>query len=179
MIERIRSVKRNCVNIFLKNVKHVSRSTQTIALCGIKFFYEHTLQRTWHTLEFAQTAKEKKLPVVLSKLCTLSVEHFIQRFLQHILPKGFVKIRYFGFFASNQRSALSIVQTLLTKDSALPPAPLQAVSQLDPSSAAPISPNMLCPTCGKPMQFLRSLAPLAKRGVLHPCLVPHPSARSP
>jgi integrase/recombinase XerD len=52
--------------LFLKNVKHVSRSTQTIALCGIKFFYEHTLRRTWHTLEFARTAKEKKLPVVLS-----------------------------------------------------------------------------------------------------------------
>jgi hypothetical protein len=33
------------------------------------------------------------------KLCTLSVEHFIQRFLQHVLPNGFVKIRYFGFFA--------------------------------------------------------------------------------
>jgi hypothetical protein len=113
------------------------------------------------------------------KLCTLSVEHFIQRFLQHILPKGFVKIRYFGFFASNQRSALSIVRTLLTKDSAPPSVPLQADSKLDPSSAAPISPNMLCPTCGKPMQFLRSLAPRAKCGVLHPCVVPHPSARSP
>ena len=31
--------------LFLKNVKQVSRSTQTIALCGIKFFYEHTLVR--------------------------------------------------------------------------------------------------------------------------------------
>jgi site-specific recombinase XerD len=52
--------------LFLKNVKQVSRSTQTIALCGIKFFYEHTLKRTWHTLEFARTAREKNLPVVLS-----------------------------------------------------------------------------------------------------------------
>jgi len=52
--------------LFLKNVKHVSRSTHTIALCGIKFFYEHTLRREWHTLDFARPAKEKKLPVVLS-----------------------------------------------------------------------------------------------------------------
>ncbi len=52
--------------LFLKNVKHVSRSTHTIALCGIKFFYEHTLERQWHTLDFARPAKEKKLPVVLS-----------------------------------------------------------------------------------------------------------------
>jgi site-specific recombinase XerD len=52
--------------LFLKNVKQVSRSTHTIALCGIKFFYEHTLKRDWHTLDFARPAKEKKLPVVLS-----------------------------------------------------------------------------------------------------------------
>lgn len=52
--------------LFLKNVKHVSRSTQTIALCGIKFFYEHTLRREWHMLDFARSPKEKKLPVVLS-----------------------------------------------------------------------------------------------------------------
>ena len=52
--------------LFLKNVKHVSRSTHTIALCGIKFFYEHTLKRDWHTLDFARPAKEQKLPVVLS-----------------------------------------------------------------------------------------------------------------
>lgn len=52
--------------LFLKNVKHVSRSTHTLALCAIKFFYEHTLKREWHTLEFARPAQEKKLPVVLS-----------------------------------------------------------------------------------------------------------------
>ena len=52
--------------LFLTNVKHVSRSTHTIALCGIKFFFEHTLKREWHTLELARPAKEKKLPVALS-----------------------------------------------------------------------------------------------------------------
>jgi len=52
--------------LYLKNVKKASRSTQTIALCGIKFFYEHTLERAWHTLELVRPKKEKKLPVVLS-----------------------------------------------------------------------------------------------------------------
>jgi len=47
--------------LYLKNVRQVSRSTQTLALCGIKFFYEHTLQRPWHF-----PAREDKLPVVLS-----------------------------------------------------------------------------------------------------------------
>lgn len=52
--------------LYLKTVRHVSRSTQTIALCGIKFFYEHTLEHTWHTLDLIRPPKENKLPVVLS-----------------------------------------------------------------------------------------------------------------
>jgi hypothetical protein len=31
-------------------------------------------------------------------LCTLAAEEFIRRFLQHVLPRGWVKVRYFGFF---------------------------------------------------------------------------------
>jgi len=52
--------------LYLKNVKCVSRSTHTLALCAIKFFYEHTLKREWHTLAFTRPPKETKLPVVLS-----------------------------------------------------------------------------------------------------------------
>jgi integrase/recombinase XerD len=52
--------------LFLKNERHASRSTCTLALCGIKFFYERTLGREWKTFEFLRPAKEKKLPVVLS-----------------------------------------------------------------------------------------------------------------
>lgn len=52
--------------LYLKNVKRVSRSTCTIALCGIKFFYEHTLKREWRTFELIRPPHEKKLPVVLS-----------------------------------------------------------------------------------------------------------------
>ena len=52
--------------LFLKNEKHAARNTCTIALCGIKFFFERTLGREWKTFEFLRPAKEKKLPVVLS-----------------------------------------------------------------------------------------------------------------
>ncbi len=52
--------------LFLKNEKHAARATCTIALCGIKFFYERTLGRAWKTFEFLRPPKEKKLPVVLS-----------------------------------------------------------------------------------------------------------------
>ena len=53
--------------LFLKNEKHAARATCTIALCGIKFFFERTLGREWKTFEFLRPPKEKKLPVVLSR----------------------------------------------------------------------------------------------------------------
>lgn len=53
--------------LFLKNEKQAARATCTIALCGIKFFYERTLGREWKTFEFLRPGKEKKLPVVLSR----------------------------------------------------------------------------------------------------------------
>lgn len=53
--------------LYLANEKKVARATATIALCGIKFFYEHTLQRNWTTLRFIRPPREKKLPVVLSR----------------------------------------------------------------------------------------------------------------
>src|SRR3990172_5533987 len=52
--------------LFLKNEKHAARATCTIALCGIKFFFERTLGREWKTFEFLRPLKQKKLPVVLS-----------------------------------------------------------------------------------------------------------------
>jgi integrase/recombinase XerD len=52
--------------LHLKNVKRASRSACTIALCGIKFFYQHTLKREWTTLDLVRPPREKRLPVVLS-----------------------------------------------------------------------------------------------------------------
>ena len=52
--------------LYLKNEKRVAESTFSIALCGIKFFYEQTLKKEWHTLELIRPNRKKKLPVVLS-----------------------------------------------------------------------------------------------------------------
>ena len=53
--------------LYIKNVKHYSRSTATIALCGIKFFFERTLEKDWTTFSLVRPAPEKKLPVILSR----------------------------------------------------------------------------------------------------------------
>jgi site-specific recombinase XerD len=52
--------------LFIKNVKHYARNTSTIAICGIRFFYEQTLQRNWATFGLLRAPREKKLPVILS-----------------------------------------------------------------------------------------------------------------
>lgn len=52
--------------LHLIKVKQVAPSTFRVALCGIKFFYERTLQKRWTMFEMARPPKEKKLPVVLT-----------------------------------------------------------------------------------------------------------------
>jgi integrase/recombinase XerD len=52
--------------LHLQNVQQVSPSTFRIALCGIKFCFQHTLGREWAILDLARPPREKKLPVVLS-----------------------------------------------------------------------------------------------------------------
>src|SRR3970282_607780 len=53
--------------LYLANEKKVARATATIALCGIRFFFEHTLHRDWTTLRVVRPAREQRLPVVLSR----------------------------------------------------------------------------------------------------------------
>ena len=52
--------------LYLKNERRLSRSSCTVALCGIKLFYEYTLKRQWPVFELIRPKKEKKVPVVLS-----------------------------------------------------------------------------------------------------------------
>ena len=65
--ERITEEELRDYFLYVKNVKHYSRSASTIALCGIKFFYQHTLKREWTTLTFVRPPQEHKLPVILSQ----------------------------------------------------------------------------------------------------------------
>jgi integrase/recombinase XerD len=53
--------------VHLRDGKKHARSSITIALCGIKFFYERTLRREWTIFEYLRPPKQKSLPVVLSR----------------------------------------------------------------------------------------------------------------
>jgi site-specific recombinase XerD len=52
--------------LHVKNVKKWARATITQSICGITFFFEHTLPRDWTTLHIVRPAKEKRLPVILT-----------------------------------------------------------------------------------------------------------------
>jgi hypothetical protein len=89
------------------------------------------------------------------KKCTLSVEQFFQRFLQHVLPHAFVKVRYYGFFGASVRRKLVALQHRLGK-SYPDPIDQQPVS-VQPDHDTPS--KILCPSCGSPMIFLKNLSP--------------------
>jgi len=52
--------------LYLHNEKHIARSTATVALCAITFFFEHTLRQSWPRLDLLRPRPVHKLPVVLS-----------------------------------------------------------------------------------------------------------------
>src|SRR5437660_283078 len=85
------------------------------------------------------------------KLLTLSLDEFLRRFLLHILPKGFVRIRNFGFLANRKRAPLlSLCFQLLGSAQES-----QAAQHLASTEDAPALGR--CPKCGGPMKVIERL----------------------
>ena len=82
------------------------------------------------------------------KLMTLSLDEFLRRFLLHLLPKGFVRIRHFGFLANRKRAThLPLCFPLL-----------DAVQQPHADQNSSVSNDLWrCPNCGGPMVVLERL----------------------
>jgi hypothetical protein len=85
------------------------------------------------------------------KLMTLSLDEFLRRFLLHLLPKGFVRIRHFGFLASRRRAAL-LPLCFQFLSAVWPPQ-----TESETSSAKESTPLWLCPECGGPMVVIERL----------------------
>jgi len=82
---------------------------------------------------------------------TLQVMEFIRRFLQHVLPNGFMKIRYFGFFHHGSSFALEKVQTLIELSFGFE---IEATETMVIPLARPV-----CPACGGKLKYLYSILP--------------------
>ena len=86
-----------------------------------------------------------------SRLMTLAAEEFLRRFLLHVLPHGFVRIRFFGLLANRRRSALLPLCRRLIADHAgtLTPSP--------PTIQDSSSSGSTCPICGGSMIVVERL----------------------
>lgn len=91
--------------------------------------------------------------------CTLTAEDFMHRFLQHVLPKGFVKVRYYGFFSSGSRKRLERLKQLLGPQNEILAQPVLASE-----TTAAQNPIRRCPACGHPMQPGSLISPTSGRG---------------
>lgn len=85
------------------------------------------------------------------RLMTLSAEEFLRRFVLHALPRGFVRIRFFGFLANRRRATLlSLCRHLLEVDS-------PRCAAAGASSAQNKGGSWTCPLCGSPMVVVERL----------------------
>jgi hypothetical protein len=75
-----------------------------------------------------------------TRTCTLAGEEFLRRFLQHVLPKGFHRVRYFGWRSPAAKVYFQQVAALL--DAPAPP----------PRPAGPRGVELLCPHCHQPLR---------------------------
>jgi hypothetical protein len=64
------------------------------------------------------------------KLMTLDAEEFIRRFLLHVIPKGFMRVRHYGFLANHRKDCLSKCRQLMGLSPALIPPPQRAPHEL-------------------------------------------------
>ena len=85
---------------------------------------------------------------------TLDVDEFMRRFLLHVLPGGFHRIRHYGLLANGARKAsLARVRELLLQ----PPDKPTETSGVDAEHEF-TRPSFFCPHCGGPMIILQTFA---------------------
>ena len=77
----------------------------------------------------------------------LSATEFVRRFLMHVLPSGFVRVRHYGILANRHRQQkLALCRDLLGVEATSQedvPAPLAT-----PEHDSPVTPTKVCPVCG-------------------------------
>lgn len=111
------------------------------------------------------------------KRATLPVDAFIGRFLAHVLPKGFVKVRSYGLLHPSKRPLLAEVRSILALGQTAPSHP-RAVAAPEPLMATPEKAVGRCPSCGQPMQLVQTLVPKRQPERLV-AMVGEPSSRGP
>jgi len=120
---------------------YLARYTHRVAISNHRLLNFQNGQVTFLWRDYAHGNKKRKM--------TLTADEFLRRFLLHVLPKGFVRIRFFGFLANRRRATLLPLCRQLLPASPAPSSPCPASPQ-PPSSWS-------CPVCGGPMIIIERL----------------------
>jgi hypothetical protein len=133
-------------------VHYLGRYTHRVAISSQRLL---SLEQNRVTFRWRDSEHHNK-----QRQMTLTVDEFVRRFLLHVLPLRFVRIRYFGFFAHRRRKeSLPVCRALIA----------QAAPQLSgPAPAAPVvsmldRPVSTCPACGGPMTVVERLSAIQVR----------------
>src|SRR6516164_3069952 len=124
-------------------LQYLGRYTHRVAISNHRLVSFADGQVTFRWRDSADGNKQKLLP--------LSVNEFLTRFLLHILPQGFVRIRNFGFLANRRRSTLLPLCFHLLGTTPQPPAEEHS------SSTEGAAELYRCPYCGGPMKVIERL----------------------
>ena len=93
---------------------YLARYTHRVAITNHRLVAFDGDQVTFRWKDYAHGNKKRKM--------TLASQEFLRRFLLHVLPRGFVRIRFFGFMANRRRATLLPLCQRLLADQPLPPA---------------------------------------------------------
>jgi hypothetical protein len=122
-------------------LRYLGRYTHRVAISNHRLLAFDGEQVTFRWKDYRHGGKQRKM--------TLTATEFLRRFFLHVLPKGFVRIRHFGFLANRFRAAqLALCQQLLAMDS--------WTSQPSRSGQSPA--NWHCPRCGAAMIVMQRFA---------------------
>lgn len=118
-------------------LRYLGRYTHRVAISNHRLLAFDGERVTFRWKDYAHGNKQRKM--------TLAAAEFLRRFLQHVLPRGFVRIRQFGFLANSCRTArLSLARQLLT----VTPKPREPCGPADAGLA-----TWRCPSCGAAMRI--------------------------
>jgi hypothetical protein len=127
-------------------LRYLARYTHRVAISNHRLRAFENDQVTFFWNNYTHGNKKRKM--------TLASQEFLRRFLLHVLPRGFVRIRFFGFLAPRRRTKLLPLCRSLLADHPRPYTPDRGTS----STEGPVC--FRCPYCGTPMVILERFSPV-------------------
>src|SRR2546428_2521201 len=101
---------------------YLGRYTHRVALSNERILSAHNEEVTFSYRDRKDQNRKKTM--------TLDAHEFIRRFLLHVIPKGFMRVRHFGFLANRSKDLLSKCRQLLDRDPTVPKLPQRSVHEV-------------------------------------------------